>query len=462
MANGGSGRGGGSVVTPNAGGAVRQEYSGLELRQSAERAAIARAAHSEALVKSRVVLALQTPRDVDRARMAILKDSQRPVFAERAIYSKPVGGKKIEGPSVRLAESLARAWGNIFIETTITYEDAETRTVHVLVMDMEENVTSSGEIIIEKTVERRDARDRVVLSERMNSSGQKTYRVLATEDEILNKMNAAVSKMRRNKIIEMLPFDLVQEALDTCRETTRKADAKDPDAAKRRMLDAFAEIGVDVDDVKAYLGRSNLDALTPAELGDLRKAYAAIESEGSTWGQLMELREDQRKNKTTAPPPAATTAPAQTAATSSAPAGATPTGNAAPPQQPATAAASASGAPVAEQPAQTPPPRHQDTAPTADPLQQEVARAEAESAAQAQQSSPPQDGEDEIGNKLADDYVKRMHAAAEAGDSGKLIKEASAASKDPRIPASRKKPLADLFTELKKRIGQKKEEKGGT
>lgn len=432
MAN--NGRSTGERVTPGAGGTVRQEYGGLELRQSAERAALARAAHSEALVKSRVALALQNPRDVDRARLAILKDAHRPVFAERAIYSKPVGGKKIEGPSVRLAESLARAWGNIFIENTITYEDAESRTVHVLVMDVEENVTSAGEIIIEKTVERREAKDRTVLSERVNSSGQKTYRVLATEDEILNKMNAAISKMRRNKIIEMLPFDLVQEALELCRETTRKNDAQDPDAAKRRVLDAFAELGVDVDDVKAYLGRTNLDALTPAELADLRKAYAAIESEGSTWADLMELREKQRKDKVTAPPP-----PTQPPA--NAPAGAPAASNTAPPQAQTTGAAPAGGTPAADQ---SQSPRPQEPA-TAKPPE-----------GQPTPAQPQDGGADEAGNKIADEYVAKMRAASEAGDVKKLIAEASAAAKDQRIPQARRKSISDLFPELKKTADAKR------
>lgn len=436
MANGG--RSTGQTVTPGAGGSVRQEYGGLELRQNAERAALSRAAHSEALVKARVALAIQNPRDTDRARQKILADAKRPVFAERAIYSKPVGGKKIEGPSVRLAESLARAWGNIFIENTITYEDAETRTVHVLVMDVEENVTSAGEITIEKTVERREAKDRTVLSERMNSSGQKTFRVLATEDELLNKMNAAISKMRRNKIIEMLPFDLVQEALDICRKTMKDADAQDPEATKRRILDAFLEIGVDADDVKEYLGRSDLDVLTPAEMADLRKAYAAIDSEGHTWGEVMDLRREHRRNKTTAPPTPPSGAPAGAPTSQPGAGAASPQATASPPP--------AGGAPVADQPSTPPPPRPQEPSPGPAPADAKPPAGEA--------PKGPTTAEDDVGNKVADEYEARMRAAAAARDVKKLISEANAASKDARVPVPRRKPIGELFAKLKQEIGQ--------
>jgi hypothetical protein len=433
VAGNGAGRGNpAQMVTPNSGGIVRHEYTGLEMQKSAEMAAAASAAYSEALVKASHAMALQVPRDIERARQNVLLDCKRPAFAERAIYSKPVGGKKIEGPSVRLAESLVRAWGNLTIEAVIIYDDLYMRKIHVCVKDVEKNVTSTGEVLIEKTVERSNPTGRHIISERTNSSGARTYLVAATEDELLNKTNATISKMRRNKTLEMIPDDIVQEAMEVCRATMKDADAKNPDEAKRRMLDAFAEIGVDVDDVREYLGRDNLDKLTPAELADLRKAYAAIDTGESTWGQLVELRETQRKAKVSAPvaPPPP---PAQGAPGSAAPA---PTG-----AQPAEAA------PQPEEPKPTEAPAPTTAQPTSNPAP-----------APAPAPKPPAD---DTGNKLADDVIAQMRAAASGGDKKKVIAIASEAAKDKRIPQERRKEIGDKFAELSTLASENAKRSGG-
>lgn len=422
-------------MTPNAGGTVRNEYSGLELQRSAELSAAASAAHCEAMVKARVVLAMQRPRDFDKARQKVLTACKRPGFAEVAIYAKPVGNKKIEGASVRLAETLAQAWRNIITDYTIVYDDQFIRKVHVVAMDVEENNTAGGELIIEKTVERSDPRGRAVLSERTNVSGGKTFLIAATEDELKNKMNAEISKMKRNSTLALIDNDLVQEAMAVCKATMKDADAKNPDEAKRRVLDAFDEIGVSVDDVREYLGRNNLDSLTPAELADLRKAYAAIDSGESTWGQLVEMRDGQRKAKVTAPPP-----PAAPAASGSTAPAATP--------PPAPTSTTTATPPASE----TKPPEGAPVEPTP------PAPAPAPAAAPPTPSSATVDE----GTKIADDLMAEMRTAANAGDGGKLLKLASGASKDQRIPQTKRNEISALLGELRAVAGKAAAEKKGS
>lgn len=42
-----------------------------------------------------------------------MKECERKLVAENAVYQYPKGGQKVQGPSIRLAEVIARNWGNI-------------------------------------------------------------------------------------------------------------------------------------------------------------------------------------------------------------------------------------------------------------------------------------------------------------------------------------------------------------
>ncbi|MBQ9872940.1 MAG: hypothetical protein IJM30_00580, partial [Thermoguttaceae bacterium] len=57
--------------------------------------------------------AKQFPRDQRRSTEQILTACQRPGLAAVAVYSYARGGTAISGPSIRLAEEIARDWGNL-------------------------------------------------------------------------------------------------------------------------------------------------------------------------------------------------------------------------------------------------------------------------------------------------------------------------------------------------------------
>jgi hypothetical protein len=86
----------------------------------------------------------------------------------------------------------------------------------------------------------------------------------------------------------VLPGDLVEEGLATCVEVAQKSDAKDPDRARKGVIDAFGSIGVNPTMLKEYVGHP-LEQLVPAELQDLRDLFAAIRDGESKWADAMEL-----------------------------------------------------------------------------------------------------------------------------------------------------------------------------
>ena len=59
------------------------------------------------------VIAKQFPRDEIKAERKIVEACKRRELAEQAEYSYARGGQEIVGPSIRLAETCARYWGNL-------------------------------------------------------------------------------------------------------------------------------------------------------------------------------------------------------------------------------------------------------------------------------------------------------------------------------------------------------------
>jgi hypothetical protein len=249
--------------------------------------AIAAAEASRARIESAYSVALRKPRDIDEARLRILEACRRPMFAARVEYAKPTGGKAIKGPSIRFAELAVREWGNLMVETSVVYEDRDIRRVNVRCIDLQTNSTFSRDIQVKKTVERKNAKDRDVISSRQNSYNETVYIVRATDDEMQNEESKAVSKVVRNEGLRLIPADITDEALEVARETLAKKDAEDPQAARKRVIDAFAAIGVRSVDLAAYLGHP-VAQLVPAELDTLRALHRAIADGETTWKAIMD------------------------------------------------------------------------------------------------------------------------------------------------------------------------------
>ncbi len=262
-------------------------------------AAVAAGEAAKARIQSAYIMALQKPRNQDQARDRILHACRRVAFAERVEFSKPVGGRAIKGPSIRLAELALREWGNILTDVQVVYDDGVVRRSRISVTDLESNASFAKEISINKTIERKSRQDRDVISERINTNGEKVFIVRATDEEIGNKEAAAISKALRNEGLRIIPTDIIDEAMETARDTLKNRDKADPDAAKKKLMDSFSEIGVKPKDLQIYLKHST-DQLSPAELQDLRAIYRAIKDGEARWSDYIQPGEIEDKTKTKA------------------------------------------------------------------------------------------------------------------------------------------------------------------
>lgn len=268
---------------------VHRETEGfgyLTLEKQAELQAIAIAKAAEAEVQSAYIMALKRPRNEEDARVAINRVCQNRGFAKKAKYRKPVGETHIVGPSIRMAEEIGRHWGNVLIQQNTIYEDTSKRVGRVVVKDLQTNIGYSKEFVIEKTVERKKAEGREVLSERTNSYKQRIFIVRATEDELLNKEAAIASKVIRNNLLRLIPEHILEEALAVVDGTLRQGVTEDPQAAKRQLLDQFGTLGIKASDIEIYL-KHPIAQLTAQEMVELQDIVNSIKDGQAKWPDFL-------------------------------------------------------------------------------------------------------------------------------------------------------------------------------
>lgn len=293
-----------SLAAP--GGAIartRNDFGGNEIVAASETASTALAAQARAQVEALFVYAERHPRDEERARQRLLAACRRPRFADVALYRKPVGKKPVqgkngktewvqsfaEGPSIRFVEATLLVLRNYDCEVVEIYNDARRCLIRVRVTDLEANSTYRQDLAIEKAVERSNSKDREVISSRTNSYGRTAYLVVATEDELLMKKAAAVSKAIRTLGIRLIPGDLIDEAVEAVKKTREGEIQRDPSTHRKRVADEFYQLGVPVDELQRFLGHK-VSETSPAELVELRAVWMAIKDGETTWASVMEDR----------------------------------------------------------------------------------------------------------------------------------------------------------------------------
>lgn len=259
-----------------------------------ETASTAVAAQAKAMVEARYVMAMQRPRNWDQVRQDIVRECRRPSFAHNksAYYRKPIGAG-VEGLGIRFVEVALRCMTNVLVETSMIFEDDAKEVHRVSVTDLESNLTYPLDVRVSKTVERsKAADDGSYISVRKNSYGKNVFTVPANDDDLLNKRGALISKAMRTLGLRIIPGDLQDEAEEIIKSVRLDEAARDPAAERKKIADAFGEIGVKADDLTKYLGHS-LDACSPAELVGLRGIYGAIRDGEATWKTVMDNKEEQ-------------------------------------------------------------------------------------------------------------------------------------------------------------------------
>ena len=156
------------------------------------------------------------------------------------------------------------------------------------------HISYSKQITIVKTVERKNAKGREIIGERLNSYNEKVFIVVATADEVNIKESALTSKEIRNAALRLIPQDIIDEAMEVSGKTLQAGVSSDMKGAKKAICDGFASIGVKPRDIEEYIGHG-VDTLSSREIVDLRAVYKTISDGQATWKDYVDKTEGTSK-----------------------------------------------------------------------------------------------------------------------------------------------------------------------
>ena len=164
------------------------------------------------------------------------------------------GAKAIEGPSVRFAEIVANAYGNLKFGARITEIGDKEVVAQGMAHDLENNVSTSTEV-----------RRRIT-----TKNGQRFG-----DDMIAVTCNAACSLALRNAIFKAVPFALAKPIYEKAKQVA-VGDARTLADRRTKAMAAFAAMGIDAKRIFARIGVQGADEITLAHLEELLGLHTSI------------------------------------------------------------------------------------------------------------------------------------------------------------------------------------------
>lgn len=266
------------MTTQNQGGALVQAESNRAIAE----------------VQAAMILARQFPRDEQKALDRMMVNFQRPALAETALYSYSRGGTDITGPSIRAAEAIAQAWGNIQFGIRELSQSNGESTVQAFAWDVETNV--------------RQVKEFQVPHVRSKKGGN----VALTDPRDIYELVANQGARRvRACILGVIPGDIVEAVVNQTEETLRSKADTSPEAVKK-MVEYFTTFGVTKEQLEKRIQR-RLDSITPAQVVSLRKIANSLKDGMSTPADWFELPPTTAERSATVKPAAPKEQPKESA-----------------------------------------------------------------------------------------------------------------------------------------------------
>lgn len=240
-------------------------------------------------VQAALVIAAGRPRDEVRARERIMNACLNVDLANKATYNFPRGNKPVTGPSIRLAETCARYWGNLnYGFRELSREDGVSQC-ESFAWDMEYNTK------VVRQFQVRHIRDK--------SDGGA---ILTSERDIYEHVANMAQRRVRSCLTEIIPKDIFDEAVEKCKATAInaiKGNSKDLKETISNMLAKFAELGVKKASIEKKYGRK-VESLEYPHIVELGSIYSSIKdgmSEAGDWFEVepekSDLNEALKNNK---------------------------------------------------------------------------------------------------------------------------------------------------------------------
>lgn len=238
-------------------------FAGMQMQNINEGAVSIESSRAIAEAKSKLLLAKTFPRDTNAAYMQMMTACSRMALAEKALYSYPRGKTTVTGPTIRLAEELARCWGNIDFSWKELSQDEDGSEIQVYCWDMETNTISSQTFVVPHYREADGIKKKL-------TSARDIYEHCA---------NMAGRRMRA-RILAVIPPYLVEEAIEQCKKTLEGNNGTPIEDRIKKMLLAFQKLGVKQELIEKRLGRA-VDTMTPQDIAEYITIFNSLK-DGNT------------------------------------------------------------------------------------------------------------------------------------------------------------------------------------
>ena len=232
----------------------------IEIKQAEVLQAINRAE-----VDTQIATAKQYPRDLGQVLNKIStyakmdKETAEDCFYVLRRKDKDGNDTLIEGLSVRMAEIIASAWGNLRIQTRIVGNNGKMITAQAICHDLESNVAVSKEV-----------------SRSILTRGGYTY----SQDMQIVTGNAASSIAFRNAVLSVIPKAITKKIINDVKAVAM-GQTIDLEESRRRVMAYYNKAGVKAEQLLDYLGVKSVDQIDQRMIFELRALRNAIE-EGTT------------------------------------------------------------------------------------------------------------------------------------------------------------------------------------
>lgn len=222
---------------------------------------------TRAEVDVQVETAKKYPRSIQKAKEdAVALATQDQDTAQSMYYSLPRGEKRIEGPSVRFAEVMAYAWGNLRVEGRVVDVGERFVTAQGVCWDLEKNTGARVEV------------RRRITDKHGNRYG---------DDMIGVTSNAAVSVALRNAVFRVIPFALAKSVYDRALKTATESDKSMNERRKDWVAYWKDEHGVELRALYRVLGIGGQADIGVEEIRHMIGMRNSIEDGETTAGQMF-------------------------------------------------------------------------------------------------------------------------------------------------------------------------------
>jgi hypothetical protein len=179
-----------------------------------------------AQVQAAAVMARQFPRD-RRTAIAHMEDAcRRSALAQNAFFEYRRGVQRVAGSTIKLAQELARIWGNIDYGMTELRRDGDQSEMLAYAWDLETNARFAQIVIVQHR------RDKTV-------DGEKVSESLTDQRDIYEANTSNAARRLREAIFRVLPGWFVDQAESLCRATLE--NPPDDDRTLEQRIAALAK-----------------------------------------------------------------------------------------------------------------------------------------------------------------------------------------------------------------------------